>query len=110
MARKKKGKLAQLFIFKLQLWGVVARVAATHVNAAKRMLADRHHFRGAWVSSPTVSSMILGWDEESGWRARARNGGDIIDIVEAPYMETPSPKDSALIENMRRDISDGEHG
>lgn len=103
MAGKKRERPQRLLVFELQLWGTVARVAVTNVDAAKRMLAERHHFRGAWAASPNVSVTIHGLDEEPGWRARAKKGGDVLSIVSTPRAEAPPVPETALLGGERDD-------
>lgn len=97
MVGKKRERPQRLLVFELELWGTVVRVAVTNVDAARRMLTERHHFRGAWVTSPSVSVTIHGLDEGPGWRARVKKGGDVLSIVSTPRAETPPVPETALL-------------
>ena len=102
MAGKKREKPERFFAFEVKLWGVTARVAAMSANAARRMLAARHHFREAWEQAVTEN---LGWDDERGWRARAQKGGDVLSIVSAPRAGTPPVPEKALLSGERDERS-----
>ncbi|MDO8584988.1 MAG: hypothetical protein Q7R85_02595 [bacterium] len=102
MAKKKRERVERLFVFELKLWDVTVRVADRFADAARRLLMSRHHFLGAWESA-TVEN--LGWDDGSGWRARAKKGGDIISVVSAPKVVTPPQPETALLSGEADDHS-----
>lgn len=97
MARK-KAEPERLLLFELKLWGTTALVATMNANAARHLLSDGHHFRGAWVNSPSVAVEMIGYDTVPGRRQRASGKRpQIIRISHEPIVKTPPLPESAFL-------------